>query len=254
MDNRRSFLKLLFSATLLASTGGMRKANALITGISQREDGSLLGMITININDYPELATVNGSVLITIDGLPLSDRCAGQEKIIVTRVSQSAFTALSARCTHQGCCTSPYQHQQNAIVCSCHGSRFDAHGNVLQGPATQPLKKYDTNFDDPILTITIPGLVDVTENIAKETELLQVYPNPCRENATLVLSIAKPETIRIECSTLNGKRLFTLGPIALQAGLFRIPIHLSDVPDGIYLLRIILNSGREQQVAITVQH
>jgi hypothetical protein len=42
------------------------------------------------------------------------------------------------RCTHQGCVL-----REDAALgtwdCPCHGSRFDVHGDVVQGPATRPV-------------------------------------------------------------------------------------------------------------------
>lgn len=48
------------------------------------------------------------------------------------------FTALSLICTHLGCTVAS---KPGGLECPCHGSRFDLGGNVLHGPATQPLKR-----------------------------------------------------------------------------------------------------------------
>jgi len=46
--------------------------------------------------------------------------------------------ALSAVCTHLGCITR-YKSGEGVIACPCHGSVFDLEGNVVHGPAPQPL-------------------------------------------------------------------------------------------------------------------
>ncbi|WP_432588780.1 Rieske (2Fe-2S) protein [Streptomyces sp. HD1123-B1] len=61
-----------------------------------------------------------------------------EDRLVVARDADGAYTAFSAVCTHAGCVVDAVEG--NKISCSCHGSEFDARtGKVLQGPATQPL-------------------------------------------------------------------------------------------------------------------
>lgn len=53
--------------------------------------------------------------------------------------------ALSAECTHASC-TVRWQDGQE-LFCPCHGSRFDDHGKVLNGPATEPLPRYSARLE-----------------------------------------------------------------------------------------------------------
>jgi cytochrome b6-f complex iron-sulfur subunit len=51
--------------------------------------------------------------------------------------NQSGFSALSLVCTHLGCTV---EQEDYGFACPCHGSRYDANGNVLRGPAQKPLR------------------------------------------------------------------------------------------------------------------
>ena len=51
--------------------------------------------------------------------------------------TENGFSALSLVCTHLGCTV---EQNANGFACPCHGSRYDANGNVLRGPAQKPLR------------------------------------------------------------------------------------------------------------------
>jgi cytochrome b6-f complex iron-sulfur subunit len=55
------------------------------------------------------------------------------------------FRALSSVCTHLGCVTR-YQPDQRIIACPCHGSRFSLEGEVIAGPAPQPLPTFEISL------------------------------------------------------------------------------------------------------------
>jgi glycine/D-amino acid oxidase-like deaminating enzyme/nitrite reductase/ring-hydroxylating ferredoxin subunit len=78
----------------------------------------------------------------SVDGIPPGDgavvRVSG-ERCAVHRDEAGQLHALSARCTHLGCLVA-FNRAERAWECPCHGSRFDVHGKVVQGPANQPLE------------------------------------------------------------------------------------------------------------------
>ena len=51
--------------------------------------------------------------------------------------NQNGFSALSLVCTHLGCTV---EQKDSGFECPCHGSRYDANGKVLRGPAQKALR------------------------------------------------------------------------------------------------------------------
>lgn len=68
-----------------------------------------------------------------------TDPASGQPAYVV-RPRTDQFVAFSAICTHQGC-TVGFSRSADTFQCPCHGAVFSAQtGQVLQGPATRPLR------------------------------------------------------------------------------------------------------------------
>ncbi len=61
------------------------------------------------------------------------------EQLAVIRDGDGVGQALSAVCTHLGCIVG-WNPVDRTWDCPCHGSRFDTQGQVLSGPALQPLE------------------------------------------------------------------------------------------------------------------
>ena len=56
--------------------------------------------------------------------------------------------AMSSICTHQGCdMTKQGSVSATQISCNCHGSRYDANGEVTAGPAVATLTHYEVEID-----------------------------------------------------------------------------------------------------------
>ena len=56
------------------------------------------------------------------------------------RDEQENFHIVDTTCTHMGCETH-WNNAERTWDCPCHGSRFSYKGDVVEGPATKPLKK-----------------------------------------------------------------------------------------------------------------
>ncbi len=66
-------------------------------------------------------------------------RRVGVDNVAASRDEAGVLRTLSARCTHLGCIVS-WNRAEQSWDCPCHGSRFDAAGHVIQGPATRDLE------------------------------------------------------------------------------------------------------------------
>ncbi|MBD3628045.1 Rieske (2Fe-2S) protein [Cyclobacterium sp.] len=62
------------------------------------------------------------------------------------------FSALTSVCTHSQCDRN-WTFGNQVFTCTCHGSRFDTQGEVVNGPATQPLKSYAVSEENGNLII-----------------------------------------------------------------------------------------------------
>lgn len=83
--------------------------------------------------------------LATLAGLKVDTAVAARapdgRRMLLTRISETAVVAFSAKCTHQGCTVAP---DGVTLACPCHGSVYDARtGKVLNGPAPAPLPGID---------------------------------------------------------------------------------------------------------------
>jgi cytochrome b6-f complex iron-sulfur subunit len=63
--------------------------------------------------------------------------------ILVLR-DDEGIRVLSLVCTHLGCIV--FREEEGGYVCPCHGTRFDADGAVMQGPAPSGLRSFYSTF------------------------------------------------------------------------------------------------------------
>lgn len=62
------------------------------------------------------------------------------------------FECFWTICTHARCFVQ-YKEQQEQFVCPCHGSMFNKHGQVLQGPAAEQLERKTVEIKGTILQV-----------------------------------------------------------------------------------------------------
>ena len=62
-----------------------------------------------------------------------------QDRRLFVFNGKDGFYSVSSVCSHLGC---NVKRDGSGFECPCHGSRFDANGRVVQGPAPAPLAWY----------------------------------------------------------------------------------------------------------------
>jgi len=160
MDNpkttRREFcahaISLVTVASLIEGCGGGGSGTgnpgapgggAGVSALSQVNGNVAGNAVTVNVDGASPLASVGSAALVQ----------GGGNSILVTRTAQDSFNAFTAICTHEQCVITGFS--SGTFVCPCHGSQYTTGGAVQQGPATQSLRRFNTQFTNNVLTITL---------------------------------------------------------------------------------------------------
>ena len=139
---RRSFLK----GTALAVGGAMLGVSEMGCVASSAPvvrttlESNILRIDTAR----PELLNVGDGIQLDADGL--------EYPILLIKVSEEKFVALSTACMHLGCTV---KKQPSVIRCPCHGSVYDLEGKVLNGPSQLPLHQYSLHTKGSIAEILL---------------------------------------------------------------------------------------------------
>jgi Rieske Fe-S protein len=79
-----------------------------------------------------------------------------EDPVLVARVSETEVRAVSIACTHWGSEMELVLAEQQ-FRCTNHGSLFDYDGQVLEGPASDPLPTYQVLEENGHLFLITPG-------------------------------------------------------------------------------------------------
>lgn len=84
---------------------------------------------------------------------PSADGISFPHPGLILRKEGRQLTAFSAECPHLGCHIREWNGDY--LQCPCHGSRFDADGNAIRGPAGSALRKLDITETGEAAFITV---------------------------------------------------------------------------------------------------
>lgn len=125
--SRRDFLKLANRALLILS--GALGLSGLIRFLSFESEATPAKKFDLGLSE----------------NYPLNTRSVLPDVPAVLLHTENGFSALSLTCTHLGCTV---KQDGDGYLCPCHGSRYNADGQVEHGPATEPLPSLEVNLSE----------------------------------------------------------------------------------------------------------
>lgn len=101
-------------------------------------------LVSLDVARYPELQVVENAIQLEVKDLP--------SPIVIVRMKENGFVALSPICGHLGCTV---RKDQSQFRCPCHGSTYSLDGAVVRGPSERSLTVYRSEFSNGILSIQL---------------------------------------------------------------------------------------------------
>jgi nitrite reductase/ring-hydroxylating ferredoxin subunit len=105
------------------------------------------GVVTIDLNQVPELGKSGGAVRLEGRGLP--------ERVLVVHGDDGVYRAFHNRCRHMGRRLDPVPGAGTVQCCSVSKATYDYEGAVVHGPAKGPVKWYPVSQEGETLRVTI---------------------------------------------------------------------------------------------------
>ena len=154
--SRRQFVKTLMFGTAASLFLG-RPWRATVLAEPQPAEG--VGLFRVKVSDYPPLQQDFGSVRLGFNPMDFALPLGAFYPVIINHETGPIYYALDSFCSHAGCIVLPYDEAEGAIRCPCHGSAYALDGGLINGPASNALRRFQHTFDGvDTLTIEIPGL------------------------------------------------------------------------------------------------
>ena len=135
-NNRREFLVKASSIAggVVLGLSALQTANAQGDNKSDKKDvEAQADEFVVKLDDKSPLGKIGGfDTVETKNG-----------KVVIVRTADMSFSAYSAVCPHKG---GPikYDEKTQQLFCPWHNSRFDLKGQVVKGPAKEPLMAFAT--------------------------------------------------------------------------------------------------------------
>jgi cytochrome b6-f complex iron-sulfur subunit len=147
-DYRRAIARRRFMGGLVGGLGALTAvaAGLPVVGFLLPPRGSLSDPNLVRGARHGEVAEQDAK-LVSLLGQP----------IWLVRTQGESYFALSAICTHMDVCQLEWSAERLQLLCPCHGAAFDLHGNVVQGPASIPLRSFPVDLQGQDVLIRRQG-------------------------------------------------------------------------------------------------
>jgi len=106
------------------------------------------GRVVVKLEDAPELNKKGGAVYLNGGGLA--------KPILLVRAEDGSMLAFANRCLHLlGRKVDPVPGESRLRCCSLGHSEYGYDGQVIKGPAKEPLKKYAVEINNGDIVVTL---------------------------------------------------------------------------------------------------
>lgn len=139
--DRETFLKIAGSAIVAGP------ASVLLDGCSTPYVvyATAVGKtVSIPVSTLPDLAVPNSVVKVYVEGFA--------NPLHLFEDEEGKLRAILSTCSHSGC---EVRKLRAKFECPCHGSEYDLRGQVLRGPAPDPLDAFEVRQRDAVLEILL---------------------------------------------------------------------------------------------------
>lgn len=262
--SRRNFLKQMLTISVFTAACPHLLKGKIVPKIEQPGGSGtkITGLYSIDLNNYPELGNIWGSVRMSI---PQNiDGAVGKyQEIIVSRVPYEDygvyFSAINTICPHEGNRVYDLNPDLHIFVCSGHGSEFSVMGTYIGGPAAQNLITYQLDWrwkpGDQYLKVSL-DFYDPSMGVEDSSSLSYLkknYPNPFRELTTIPYGIEKAANVRIVISDMSGRIVSTPINGFLAGGNYTLPIDGEKFSAGVYRCSMFVNNELKAAINIVKQ-
>lgn len=116
----------------------------------------------------------------------------------------------------------------------------DSDGDGIPYLPQQPDQLAPIFAEQATLNLDITGVDDAN---AFENMEVAIYPNPATESATIDFNIESASEVKIETFSFTGKKVQTILNRQIAEGQFRVSWNMTQLPAGIYFVRITLGNS-----------